>query len=181
MVTATGLEGWSGPAAEQAGSVHVALTGQLDGFTTALHRLESALARGADQLSVLTATIRVEELAQTASGSDVLLPRVQSASPAVTRLAEELDFQLATALAATVTDLAPMSRRTEAHKAFRVAPAALALPIAPSAARTLALPARLPTPASDVPGWWNSLTAAQQDSAVVQWPETLGSTAALPG
>jgi hypothetical protein len=181
MVTATGLEGWSGPAAEQAGSVHVALTGQLDGFTTALHRLESALARGADQLSVLTATIRVEELARAASGSDVLLPRVQSASPAVTRLAEELDFQLATALAATVTDLAPMSRRTEAHKAFRVSPAALALAITPPAVGTLALPARLPTPAGDVPGWWNSLTAAQQDSAVVQWPETIGSTAALPG
>ena len=50
---------WSGPAAEQARSRSVALTGRLAGFTDALDRVESALARGAEQLSVLVAMIRV--------------------------------------------------------------------------------------------------------------------------
>jgi hypothetical protein len=182
LVTPTGPGTWSGPAAEQARSGQVGVIGRLDGLTGALHRLESALSRGADQLGVLTATIRVEELARAASGSDVLLPHVLSTSPAVTRLAEELDLQLATAFSGTVRDLAArMSRPTEAQKSLGVGPAALPLPVSAPVSLALPVSASVPTPASDVPGWWNGLTAAQRESAVSQCPERIGSTAALPG
>jgi hypothetical protein len=187
VTTSAGPGTWTGPAAEEARSRSVDLAGRLDGLTGALHRLESALARGADQLSVLTATIQVEQLASAASGSDVLPVHRPSASPAVTRLAEDLDLQLAGALAAIATDLATMPRPPEARNAFGVAPAALPAPVSAPAS---AVPpgsgapsgsANLPTPASDVPMWWNRLTAADQESAVTQWPETIGSAAALPG
>jgi len=160
---------WSGPAAEQARSRSVALTGRLDGFTDVLDRVESALARGAEQLSVLVAMIRVEELARAATGSDVLGPHPQTASAAVSRLAEELDSQLASALSATVSDLTAICRPAEATGPFVVAPAGFPIPI------------RAATPAGDPSEWWNGLTAAQQESAVLQWPAIIGSATALPG
>ncbi|HWI33907.1 MAG TPA: alpha/beta hydrolase [Lapillicoccus sp.] len=193
MTTSVGPGTWTGPAAEEARSRSVDLAGRLDGLTGALHSLESALARGADQLSVLTATIQVEQLASAASGSDVLPLHRQSASPAVTRLAEDLDLQLASALAAIATDLATMPRPPEARNAFGVASAALPAAVSGPASAVPpgsgglpgsgALPgsAHLPTPASDVAMWWIGLTAAEQESAVTQSPETIGSTAALPG
>ncbi|HEY6743091.1 MAG TPA: alpha/beta hydrolase [Lapillicoccus sp.] len=169
MAPAVGPGTWSGPAAEQARSRSVALTRRLDGFTGALERLESALARGADQMSVLTATIRVEELASAATSSDVSGPYLPTGSQAVTRLAEELDSRLASALSATVTELAAISRPAEATSPFVVAPAAFPIPISGA------------TPAGDPSEWWNGLTAAQHESAVLQWPAIIGSATALPG
>ena len=181
MATASGPRTWSGPAAEQARSCSVAITGGLDGLTDVLHRLESALTRGADQLNGLTATIRVEELALAAGGTDVLGTHPETAFPAVTRLAEELDSQLATALAAAIMDLAPMSRPPVARSLFAVAPAALPIPISAATPAALSFSVSPPTPAGDPSAWWNGLTAPQRESAVTDWPEIIGSTAALPG
>lgn len=173
LMSAGSSTGWTGTAADEAVARHAELSRRLTAFDEALGQLGSALARAADRLALLVATVRLAELARVTSADPLgIHPATNPDRRAVTQLAEDVDAELASALSAVVQAGA---RAPEARAAAPVAPSR---PARSGSAAFLAAP--VPIPTGDVRTWWAALSPAEQDTVVTQRPDLVGSADGLP-
>jgi hypothetical protein len=170
------VETWSGTAAEAAATRHAELVARVDAVGAAVTVLEPALARAAERLVVLEATVRLTELTASLGGGDPSDPTGRDASAAT--IAHEIDGDLAAAfdrVAGLLTSL-PASARGSATVAW---PTTSPGPAALLSGTTATPTARVPI--GDVVRWWGSLSPGEQDAVVAQRPEVVGPVDGLPG
>jgi hypothetical protein len=166
---------WTGVAAEQAATRQCELGSRLAELEEALTPGGPALARAADRLALLVATVRLAELA-TVSGGDPLGPLLGGHPDgiAASRLGEQIDAELVTALTGILRQCSGRAEPSRGPEAAwpRTGRAGGPAPLPP--------PRRIPRSADEVLMWWAILTPAEQDAAVTQRPELVGRADGLP-
>jgi hypothetical protein len=195
---------WSGDAAETAAVRHAELGVRVDRLGDALFRVEPALARSVDQLTLLVALLRLAELASVGGGGAPLGPDGPHETAAAVALADEIDADLAAALAQIISRLVSLTGPSagvagsgalagsvgSAGSAASGRWAGVGPLVEPAAggraaARigTAALLTAVPTPPTggDLATWWDGLSAAQREAAADHLPELVGPADGLPG
>ena len=170
-------ETWSGAAAEAAASRHAELVARVDALGEAVAVLEPALARAAERLALLEATVRLAELTAVLGGGDPSDLAGRDASAAT--MAHEIDADLAAAFdrVAGLLTVHP-GIGSGVRESWRGRPPGPPTPrSSPSPPRLR--PRRLPPVTSSA--WWGSLSPGEQDAVVAQRPEVVGPADGLPG
>ncbi len=198
---------WSGDAAETAAVRRAELTARLDRLGDALRTVEPALRHAVDRLALLVATVRLAELASVGGGRVPLGLDGAHESASAVALADEIDADLAAALAEVINRLGSLTGPSSgvagsgglasavdsagsagsaasgrwAGVGPLVEPAAggRAMARIGTAATLTAVPT--PPPGGDLVAWWDALSSAQREAAVDHLPELVGPADGLPG
>lgn len=171
---------WTGAAAEEAAGRRAELGTRLADLQEALAPLHPAVARAADRLALLVATVRLADLAVLSGGSPFgpplgSDPDSDPGSVAATQLAAAIDAELAAALEGILRACPGPSAPSAGRESrwTRTTPVGADAP--------LSVPLSTASAPDDVVTWWAALSAAGQQAAVTQRPEVVGPADGLPG